>query len=185
MGVDDSAVAAGAVVAACDVAVMSMLSILPLLASAAFVANIFLVAASNFAASILASVTLAAPLAALFIISSAVGGGDAADFTVSFDVVVSLATFDFSNTMSFIFESSMVVVMESIPLDVSISYFLVCAAADPLDDFPSFVGVSSDFSFTDFGSVAVFVVVLVFVVCGDAAAAAADVCVVAGGDAMT
>lgn len=152
---------------------------------------------SNLAASSLASVTLAAAKAALFIISSAVGGAIGVVTTFSdFDDDSDAASdvdesavllFDFSNTMSFILESSMVVVMESIPLDVSISNFLVCLAPASAVFVASADGSSEEISFNDdFGSVAVFVVVLVFVVLGDCDIDDDDDCFVAvGGEAIT
>lgn len=93
--------------------------------------------------------------------------------------------FDFSNTMSFILESSMVVVMESIPLDVSISYFLVCFAPASAVFVASADVSSEEISFNDFGSVAVFVVVLVFVVLGDCDDDDDDCFVAVGGEAIT
>lgn len=134
--------------------------------------------ASIMAASNLASVTVAATFAALFRISSADGGGGGRIVVVAANAACSAAfsaseLFVFSNTISFIFESSMVVVMERIPLDVSISYFLVCFALD--DDCVCLSDV--------LGSVAVFVVVFALVVVADVAEE--EDFVVAGGDAKT
>lgn len=121
---------------------------------------------SDIAASNLEPVILLVSFATSLTISSVVGG-----FITCVDFLLDFATADvcvffepdlvFSNTMSLIFESSIVVVIDNMPLEVSTSYFLISFAPGVFVWSIAVVSVS----LIDFlGSVAVFFVVFVCVV---------------------